>query len=196
MRPHPTIYFIRHGETDWNAARRYQGQADVPLNETGRAQARRNGQALRVLLPGIAQAHFVASPLGRTLETMRIVRNELGLVPGDFSVDPRLIELNYGHWEGQLASDLPSTDPEGLAARAADPYHWRPQGGENYLDLTHRLECWLADLTGPSVVVSHGGVSRALRGLLITNVRPEDIALLDVPQDQILHFEGGEIRWF
>ncbi len=196
MRPHPTIYFIRHGETDWNAARRYQGQADVPLNAKGRAQARRNGRTLRALLPGIAQAHFVSSPLGRTLETMRIVREELGLARDDFSVDARLVELNYGHWQGQLASDLPMTDPHGLAARTADPYHWRPQGGENYIDLTLRLEDWLADLTGePCVVVSHGGVSRALRGLLIDDVRPENIAQLDVPQDRILHIEGGAICW-
>lgn len=196
MRPHPTIFFIRHGETDWNAARRYQGQADIPLNEKGRAQAQRNGQALRARLPGIAQAHFVASPLGRTLETMHIVRAELGLDPSDFSVEPRLIELNYGHWQGQLAADLPTTDPDGLIARTADPYNWRPDGGENYHDLTLRLESWLDGLTGPCVVVSHGGVSRALRGILIDEVRPEDIAQLDVPQDRILLIEGGEIGWF
>lgn len=195
MRAHPPIFFIRHGETDWNAARRYQGQADVPLNEKGRAQARRNGQALCTLLPGIAQAHFVASPLGRTLETMRIVREELGLAAGDFGVDPRLIELNYGHWEGQLASDLPLADPDGLAARAADPYHWRPQGGENYIDLTLRLESWLAEVSGPCVVVSHGGVSRALRGLLVEEVCAEDIARLDVPQDLILLIERGAVSW-
>ena len=116
----PTIYFIRHGETDWNAQRRYQGQADIPLNDTGRAQARRNGEALRAFLPRIGQADFIASPLQRTLETMRIVRGALGLAMDDFTIDPRLIELNYGHWEGQLASDLPHTDPDGLSARAAD----------------------------------------------------------------------------
>jgi broad specificity phosphatase PhoE len=195
LKSHPTIFFIRHGETDWNAARRYQGQADIPLNERGRTQARRNGQALRARLPEIAQAHFVASPLGRTLETMNIVRGELGLDPGGFSVEPRLIELNYGHWQGQLAADLPVSDPGGLAARTADPYNWRPQGGENYRDLTQRLKGWLDGLTGPCVVVSHGGVSRALRGILIDDVHPEDIAQLDVPQDRVLHIEAGEIRW-
>lgn len=195
MRPHPTIYFIRHGETDWNAARRYQGQADIALNDTGRAQARRNGQTLRTLLPEIAVVHFVASPLGRTLETMRIVREELGLPPDGFDIDPRLIELNYGHWEGQLASDLTRTDPDGLAARAADPFRWRPRGGENYHDLSLRLESWLSELTRTCVVVSHGGVSRALRGMLIKGVRANDIALLDVPQDRILRIENGEIRW-
>ncbi len=195
MKSIPTIYFIRHGETDWNAARRYQGQADIPLNDRGRAQARRNGQALCALMPAIADAQFVASPLNRTLETMRIARAELGLPVDDFSIDPRLIELNYGHWEGQLASDLPRSDPVGLAARAGDPYHWRPKGGENYHDLSLRLESWLADLKGPCVVVSHGGVSRALRGLLVDGVRRADISQLEVPQDRILHIERGAISW-
>lgn len=195
MRDTPTIYFIRHGETDWNAARRYQGQADIPLNDIGREQARRNGQALRALLPGIAEAKYFASPLGRTLETMRIVRAQLGLDPDGFTIDARLIELNYGHWEGQLLSDLPRTDPQGLAARASDPFHWRPEGGENYADLTQRLTSWLAELAEPCVVVSHGGVSRALRGLLVEAIRPEDISQLDVPQDRILRLSGGELDW-
>lgn len=126
---------------------------------------------------------------------MRIVRHELGLAADKFSIDPRLIELNYGHWEGQLASDLPKTDPDGLAARAADPYNWRPQGGENYHDLSQRLLSWLGDLKGPCVVVSHGGVSRALRGLLNENVRRAEIAQLDVPQDRILKIEDGQLSW-
>ena len=87
MRADVTIYFIRHGETDWNAQARYQGQADVPMNETGRAQARRNGEALRALLPGIAGADLVASPLQRARETMRIVRATLDLDPDAFEVD-------------------------------------------------------------------------------------------------------------
>lgn len=191
----PTIYFIRHGETDWNAQRRYQGQADIPLNDTGRAQARRNGEALRAFLPRIGQADFIASPLQRTLETMRIVRGALGLAMDDFTIDPRLIELNYGHWEGQLASDLPHTDPDGLSARAADSYHWRPRGGENYADLTRRLESWLAELSRDCVVVSHGGVSRALRGLLLDEVAKTDIAQLDVPQDRILRISQRTMDW-
>lgn len=191
----PTIYFIRHGETDWNAQRRYQGQRDIPLNETGRAQARRNGEALRAYLPLLAQADFVASPLQRTMETMRIVRMALGLPTDGFAIEPRLVELNYGHWEGQLASDLQNSDPEGLAARAADPFFWRPRGGENYADLTKRLESWLEGLDRPCVVVSHGGVSRALRGMLLASVAREDIALLDVPQDRVLRIAAGTIDW-
>lgn len=190
-----TIYFIRHGETDWNRARRYQGQADIPLNDKGREQARRNGLALRALLPQIAKARFVSSPLDRTRETMRIVRAELGLPPDDFEIDPRLIELNYGHWEGQLASDLAIHDTANVAARAARPFTWRPRGGENYADLSARLSSWLEGVTRDCVVVSHGGVSRALRGLLIPGVDRQDIHQLDVPQDRVLLLQYGAMRW-
>lgn len=190
-----TIYFIRHGETDWNRARRYQGQADIALNDKGREQARRNGQVLRALLPGIAHAHFVSSPLDRTRETMRIVRGELGLVPDDFEIEPRLIELNYGHWEGQLASDLAIHDTANVAARAARPFTWRPRGGENYEDLSRRLSSWLAGIERDCVVVSHGGVSRALRGLLIPGVDRQEIHQLDVPQDRVLLLQQGTMGW-
>lgn len=195
MKPGVTIYFVRHGETDWNRARRYQGQADVPLNDFGRAQAHRNGDALRGLLPAIASADYFASPLQRTLETMRIIRSALGLDDTGFRVEPALVELNYGHWEGQLASDLPRTDPAGVEARAADPYHWRPHGGENYDDLTRRLSSWLAEVQRDSVVVSHGGVSRALRGLLVPSVREADVPSLDVPQDRVLVLREGTADW-
>ena len=79
MRPDVTIYFIRHGETEWNAEARYQGQADIPMNARGRAQANRNGESLRPLLPAIATADYVASPLPRARETMEIVRGVMGL---------------------------------------------------------------------------------------------------------------------
>jgi probable phosphoglycerate mutase len=190
-----TIYFVRHGETDWNATRRYQGQEDIAINARGRQQARRNGEALRVLLPAIAAADFVASPLGRTRETMHILRTALGLPPGDYRTDQRLVELHYGHWQGQLQSDLPRLDPEGIAARAADPFHWRPEGGESYVDLSRRLEAWLGTVSRDSVVVSHGGVSRALRCLLVDGISEADVPALEVPQDRILVLADGAMRW-
>lgn len=191
----PRLYFIRHGETDWNAARRYQGQADIPLNDRGRAQARRNGEALRALMPGIAGARFIASPLQRTQETMRLVRTSMGLDASGYALEPRLIELHYGSWQGQLQSELPQIDPAGVAARGADPFNWRPAGGENYVDLQRRLETWLAELDGDCVVVSHGGVSRALRGLLIEGIAPADVPALEVPQDRVLVLSDGTMSW-
>ena len=78
LRDMPELYISRHGQTDWNAEGRLQGQVEVPLNDTGRAQARRNGRHLLELLGARAKDFaFLASPLGRASETMRIIRSEL-----------------------------------------------------------------------------------------------------------------------
>lgn len=194
MRDHPTIYFIRHGETDWNRDRRYQGQRDIPLNETGRAQARRNGRALAAFLPAIARACFVASPLERTRETMEIMRGELGLPPMGYQTDPDLIELCYGNWEGTLQDDLEVHDPEGVIARRADPFRWRPGGGESYADLFARVQRWAGAVAEDCVVVSHGGVSRCLRAHVL-GLDPASIPRLESPQDRVLILAGSSMRW-
>jgi probable phosphoglycerate mutase len=194
MRADTTIYFIRHGETDWNAEARYQGQADVPMNEKGRAQALRNGEALRALLPGIAKADFVASPLARAVETMRIVRSVLGLAPDDFRTDERLKEAHYGDWQGTLLADLQQVDAPGIAARTADPFRWRPPGGESYEDLMARAVPWLETVTRDTVVVSHGGVSRVLRGHIL-GLDLATVPLLEVPQDRVLVLRRAEVDW-
>ena len=74
MRDGVSIYFVRHGQTDWNAEKRLQGQTDIPINARGRAQARRNGRLLAGYLADPAALDYVASPLGRTRETMEILR--------------------------------------------------------------------------------------------------------------------------
>jgi broad specificity phosphatase PhoE len=194
MRPDVTIYFIRHGETEWNAEARYQGQADIPMNTRGREQARCNGLSLRPLLPKIAQADYVASPLARARETMQIVRTVLDLPPDDFRIDDRLKEAHYGDWQGTLAADLPRVDAEGLLARTRDPYRWRPEGGESYQDLMARAVPWLQSIERDTVVVSHGGVSRVLRGYIL-GLDLKSVPLLDVPQDRVLLLRHDAIDW-
>lgn len=190
-----TIYFIRHGQTDWNAVQRYQGQSDIPLNDTGRAQAARNGTVLGAHLGArIGTIDYVASPLSRTAETMRIVRANMRLIPGDFRRDDRLKEQHYGHWEGKLWSELPQVDPEGFAARELDKWNWRPRGGESYAMLSERIGGWLSSVTEDVVVASHGAVSRALRGLVIA-MEAEELARLEVPQDRIMIVRTGSIDW-
>ena len=194
MRADVTIYFIRHGETDWNAEARYQGQADVPMNETGRAQARRNGEALRRLLPGIAEADFVASPLARARETMEIVRDCAGpRARATIASTIALKEAHYGEWQGTLLADLPRLDAEGMQARARDPFRWRPRGGESYEDLMARAVDWVGTVERDAVVVSHGGVSRVLRGHIL-GLDPMSVPSLDVPQDRVLVLRRGRHR--
>ena len=189
-----TIYFIRHGETDWNAQSRYQGQADVPMNALGRAQAQRNGEAMRALLPQIAHANYVASPLLRARETMEIVRGAMGLDRGAYALDDRLKEIHYGHWQGIFATDLPGIDAAGFAARALDTFRWRPHGGESYADLMARSITWLADVAADTVVAAHGGISRVLRGHLY-GIDSALVPELEVPQDRILILRRSGMDW-
>jgi broad specificity phosphatase PhoE len=190
-----TLYYVRHGETDWNLAQRYQGQRDIPLNATGRAQAARNGAILEEVLGAAAAGlDYVASPLLRARETMEIIRGRMGLAPGAYRTDPRLAEVNYGHWEGHLWSELPSLDPEGFAARRADMWGWQPRGGESYRMLSERVAGWLDSVERDAVVVAHGGVMRVLRGL-IEGLAPAAIQQLPVPQDKVLVLEADRARW-
>lgn len=194
LKPGLTLYLIRHGETNWNRESRYQGQRDVPLNDTGRVQAQRHGAVLKTFMPAIAEYDFVSSPLLRAVETMRIMRSTLGLDPEDFRVVPEIAELSYGHWEGELAAELPAKDPKGVAEKAANPYGWRPRGGESYHDLENRITGWLGGLTKNTVAVSHGGVSRVARGAILGLDRAV-VPFLEVPQDKVLKLADGKMQW-
>lgn len=189
-----TLYLVRHGETDWNRERRYQGQRDIPLNAHGHRQATRNGEALAREIRDPSSIRFIASPLTRAIETMRRLRCALGLSEDGFEIDARLKELHYGHWEGVLQQDLATSDPEGVAAKARDPFSWQPRGGESYADLQQRIAGWLSTLTGPTVAVTHGGVSRVARGAVL-RLPPQSVPYLACPQDLVLVLEGRSLRW-
>jgi probable phosphoglycerate mutase len=194
LKPGVTLYFVRHGETDWNAIRRYQGQTDTPLNEKGRGQAARNGRTLREILQGRSDVDFVASPLQRASETMSIIRREMGLDPDAFQRDDRLKEINFGHWEGRIWDVLPQEDPDQFQARLADPFNWRPIDGESYADLASRVLMWLQSIDRDTVAVSHGGVSRVVRGHVLA-LAGHEIPLLEVPQDKVLILKDGSQEW-
>ena len=195
LREGVTLYFLRHGETDWNVIQRYQGQTDIPLNEKGREQAARNGRRLKELLGARAPSpDYVASPLVRASETMRIARREMGLEADAFRRDVRLAEQSYGHWEGQIWSDLRTSDPEGFAARERDKWGWCPRGGESYRMLSLRIAGWLKEVESDTVAASHGAVSRVLRGLVL-GIEGPAVTELEVPQDRVLVLTAGNMRW-
>ena len=135
------IYLIRHGQTDWNAEGRLQGQKDIGLNENGRRQASDNGRRLAEELGDSAVTFdYVASPLGRTRETMERVRAAMGLDPHGYRTDPRLIELSFGDWEGSTIPELQRVMPERVEARARHKWDFIPPGqdAESYEILAHR----------------------------------------------------------
>lgn len=184
----PILYVIRHGQTDWNAERRLQGQKDIDLNVIGREQARQNGVDLGKLLAFENQPFdFVASPLRRTRETMEIAREAMGVPPKDYRTDERLVEVSFGAWEGFTLKELKITEPERLAERKAGKWDFIPPGedAESYEILSWRVGSWLTSVEQPTVCVSHGGVIRTLFRL-IGDVAKEEAAEIPIHQDQIL----------
>jgi probable phosphoglycerate mutase len=190
-----TLYFVRHGETEWNRAQRYQGRQDIPLNATGREQAKHNGWRLASALGArLGDLDYVSSPLRRTSESMEILRAAMGLERSSYRTDARLLEVDYGSWEGQLWHEMAKLDAEGHAARLADVWNWRPLGGESYSMVADRVGSWLKDVAGDTVVVAHGGVSRVLRAMLL-HLPAGEIMRLEVPQDRILVLNASGARW-
>jgi broad specificity phosphatase PhoE len=192
----PLVYFVRHGQTDWNAEHRLQGQADIDLNELGRAQAERNGCRLAELIARPSEFDFVASPLSRTRQTMELVRAAMGLPPGGYRTDPRLIEVHFGDWQGHTLAELDSLNPGTTAARALDKWHFVPPGerGESYEMLSERAQPWFDELRQPTVCVTHGGIFRVL--FRMVGRKPEkEAAALDVAQDRVLRFADGKLEW-
>jgi len=164
--PAPTIYYIRHGETSWNAEGRLQGAQDVPLNDLGRKQAAHAGRILADLFGrdgrDKATLSFVSSPLGRARSTMELVRGELNLPPSDYRLDDRLREIAYGQWEGSTLAEMHAANPELFERRQLEKWTVAPPGGESYLAVQARMQSWYDALREDTVAVAHGGTARAL----------------------------------
>ena len=196
--PHRLI-FVRHGETAYNAENRLQGQLDIPLNPRGREQARAVGGTLRGLVgPEIDEldaAHaFIASPLERARETMEIARDAMGLPPSRYRLDPALKEISFGAWEGLTWREIEARDRKGVSARRKDKWSFVPPDAESYAMLAGRLRPWLDELAGDALVVSHGGVARALMQL-IAGIAPARAVETPIAQGRALCFENGTCRW-
>lgn len=196
--PQPLLYFMRHGETDWNVQRRLQGQHDTPLNALGRKQAVACGEVLSALLARegheAASFDFVASPLKRARVTMELMRGVLGLDPERYRTDARLAELSFGRWEGFTFAELKAREPDtlALAAREHDKWSFTPPGGESYADLLVRVREFVAGVTRDTIVVAHGGVARTL--IVHFGVKPPAAAPVhDIEQGVVYRFAPGQL---
>jgi broad specificity phosphatase PhoE len=188
------LFLVRHGETDWNREGRLQGGQDIPLNALGRMQAEEAGNRLRALTPDFARLDYVSSPMERARDTMTILRRELGLPPDDFRIDERLRELTFGAWEGFTWREIRKSERELAQARERDKWGFVPPGGESYRMLAERVRPALEALAPDTVLVSHGGVARAVLAL-IGAVDTIEAARVEIWQGKILVVEGGKATW-
>lgn len=157
MPSYPKIWFLRHGQTEWNKAYRLQGQLDSPLTNQGLAEAARQATLMTPIL-ALSPEIFV-SPLGRACQTADIA---LGGAP--YRSDDRLMEIHAGRGEGMLRKDLFAANPE-LEAGNLTPLEIFAacEGAETIEVFQKRILSFMADLTVPTVVVAHGLLGQILR---------------------------------
>ena len=193
---YPLVYIARHGQTQWNAEHRLQGQADTDINALGRKQATRNGRRLAELVKNPGDFDFVASPMRRTRETMELMRTAMGLDPLAYRTDPRLVEMSFGDWQGFTFAELEARLPGSTRGRRSGKWDFQPpgEGAESYQMLLERIKPWFDALDRQTVCVTHGGVMRCIFRL-VTGMPKYEAARLEIPQDRLLRLEGRSLEW-
>lgn len=185
------IYFIRHGETNWNAERRMQGQWESDLTERGRQQADKNAETVANL--GVDAIY--ASPLRRARHSAEALSQR---TDHDLIFDDRLKEWNAGDWSGHLYAEVVEKWPEEWTAWRADMWNYRPPGCENFQDLARRGGDFLNDILVTEhqriAVVSHGFIGRAMM-LVLAKLQPDDALRLHTANDAVFRFKGAKDNW-
>jgi probable phosphoglycerate mutase len=187
-----SILLVRHGETEWNRERRNQGRFDSPLTERGIAQADAIGRLIG-MLPNAAAARIVASPLGRARRTAEIICGHLDPAL-ELGFDDRLRELSLGCWDGLTYGEIAMCAPGIFDGDGRSEWCFRSPDGERHEAFASRVGEWLSEprVAPLTIVVTHGIVSRVLRGLYAR--LPREAALtLPVPQDKIFRLSNGAI---
>ena len=180
------FFVLRHGQTDWNLEARLQGSTDIPLNDTGREQARHAGHILK----GHGLTKIVASPLSRALETARIVGEAIGLQP---EIDARLIERNFGLFEGMTIDEVHQHRKEMRAfmnpEADLDGKHY-PDNAEPLIAVLDRVEaCVNAHRVGQrALFVCHGIPFRALSRRFLNE-------MYSSPNAAPVRFEQADGKW-
>lgn len=167
------LVLLRHGQTEWNASDRMQGQIDTELSELGRRQAKDIAQQMA----GCGAVHIVSSDLKRAHDTALAVSDTTGI---DVATDPRLRETNLGEWEGLTHYEVDALAPGARVEWRMDA-NWAPPGGESKLavgaralPVVHELFTERADWPGHTIIlVAHGGLIAALTAAVL-DLPPEN----------------------
>ncbi len=190
------IYLLRHGATSWNVAgNRYCGRTDLPLSVDGRMQARAAADALAA----VPLDAIYVSPLTRSRETGELVAEATSL---PITPDPRLIEIDFGGWEGLTGEEIARTDRTGRAAWIRDPTSVRAgRTGETGQEVSQRLHELFNDIAethaeSSVAVIGHNTANRlylaASLGAPLASYRR---IALENASISVLELESGETRW-
>ncbi|MGI6491653.1 MAG: alpha-ribazole phosphatase [Peptococcaceae bacterium] len=185
------LYLIRHGETEWNKAMKFQGQTDIPLIEDGMRQA----AALGRRMSSLKLEALYSSDLTRAYETAQIVASYHNK---QVEIVPELKELNFGDWEGLTHSEIKKKYPDELKLWWNNPFSINVPGGESFSELSERAVNAIKRIIekhrdGQVAVVSHGGVIRCIIGHTIgiapakywrLRLHNASVSILDFPHNE------------
>ncbi|ADV66985.1 histidine phosphatase family protein [Deinococcus maricopensis] len=194
------FWVVRHGESTWNVAGRYQGQTDVPLSPLGHLQA----ASLAGRLTAQTFDAVYTSDLARAYDTAQAVAQRLS-GPPEVRIDAGLREIDVGELAGRDRATLEQDYPAYLAALRTDPWRTRRPGGESMADLAERAGATFRTLRerhpgGRVLVFTHGGVVRVAVGLALGGNLEHAWARLSVLNTSVTRFllgpEGGQLLTF
>ena len=191
----PPLYFVRHGETEWNTLMRYQGGSDISLSEPGRQQAAQNAALLRHHLgedfASSPEVTFAASPLKRAQETAQIIARECGY---DRSLEtlPSFRELSMGRWEGLNSQQVKDEYPAERKARKCDRWGFKPVGGDSLAERHAAVRDAVEGLSSHSIIVAHAGILRIV--LHVLGGEPiQRAAAAEIDHTCILIWDGAKL---
>lgn len=158
---YPPLILFRHGQTEWNRDGIFQGRLDSPLTAMGRQQA---AGLTGLIAPLLGNENWAAytSPSGRSKTTAELALGSLNIKAAP---DERLMEVHVGEWEGLTPYEVAQIAPEA----SDDPFvrNYQALDGESFAQMRDRVQSFLGELTGPSIISTHGITSRVLRGLVL-----------------------------
>jgi len=188
---YPTIILIRHGQTVWNEEGRFQGRLNSPLTKKGELQAKENAEKLKKNIENFENIKIFSSPLGRARDTAYIICDDLGINRDRVIFDDRIIEFNYGIFEGQKKEDMMKRQE--FRDREANKWSYEIENGESYILVQDRVKDFLNSIKDEKkvIVVAHEMVNRTIRGVYC-NYNKDVTLSLKQPNNVILSLKNRE----
>ena len=192
---HP-LYFVRHGQTDWNALERYQGSTDTELSKLGKEEAVQNaGILLRIFEEDqvdVANINIVSSPLTRAQQSAQIIARQFDPAPSILT-DPAFRELSIGRWEGMTSPEVKEKYYLERKSRKSDRWSFKPQGGESMAERCDEVKNALRRLNPNTIVVTHCVVLRIIAHLL-GGISQQDATKVETPHVSIWCWNSAKLH--
>ncbi|RUS53248.1 fructose-2,6-bisphosphatase [Kurthia sp. 3B1D] len=190
------MYLIRHGETEFNVEGKFQGQSNSPLTENGKDQIYQVARMLKMELgDDIHNWEIISSPLGRAMDSTKILCETLAYDLTKVQTDERLAEVSVGDWAGLYIEDIKAQWPRLLEGTNHYNWYFNSLGGERYADVEGRVKAFLESVKDKEklIVVAHGVTSRIIRGLY-QNLNKDEALSLEVAHETFFKLADGDVK--